>query len=174
MTSISYENIYIKNENNNENAIFVNENAIFINENNNNYISNNHIHFLLHLHDKKRYIGNITYKILYNCKMFDLPYEDINTLHINTDYNKFTEIFITKKYIYYFKEISFYFWQLTILIQYFLSNNIEFSFSNLCIYKEYLDGGGYSIDFKISNGENIYHKKKNNYYLNKLTKKSIY
>ena len=60
MTSISYENIY-KN-NNNDNYFY-----------NTTYISNNHIHFLLHLVNKKRYIGNITYKIIHNCKIIDLP-----------------------------------------------------------------------------------------------------
>jgi hypothetical protein len=52
-----------------------------------------------------------------------------------------------------------------------LKNNIEFSFSNLSIYKEYLDSGGYSIDYQLLNGENTHHKKINNIYLNKLKKK---
>jgi hypothetical protein len=52
-----------------------------------------------------------------------------------------------------------------------LNNNIEFSFSNLCIYKEYLDSGGYNIDYQILNGENIHHKKINNIYLKKLKNK---
>ena len=72
MTSISYENIY---KNCNEEAY---HNNIYIN---NTYISNNHIHFLLHLVNRKRYIGNITYKIIHNCKIIDLPFENINSLN---------------------------------------------------------------------------------------------
>jgi hypothetical protein len=127
---------------------------------------------LLHLINKKRYIGNITYKIIHRCKKIDLPYENINSLDINNNYDKYTEIEIKKEYLFYSKELNFYLWELTILIYYFLKNNIEFSFSNLCIYKEYLDlGGGYRIDYQIINGEkNIEHKKINNYYLNKLKK----
>ena len=157
MKSISYENIY---KNNNESGHYTT------------YVSNNHIHLLLHLINKKRYIGNITYKIIHRCKKIDLPYENINSLDINNSYDKYTEIEIKKEYLFYSKEINFYLWELTILIYYFLKNNIEFSFSNLFIYKEYLDlGGGYRIDYQIINGEkNIEHKKINNYYLNKLKK----
>ena len=158
MKSISYENIY----NNDKEYIHYTI-----------YVTNNHIHFLLHLINKKRYIGNITYKIIHKCKIIDLPVENINSLDSNNNYDKFTEISIKKEYIFYSKEIIFYLWQLTILIYYFLKNNVEFSFSNLYIYKEYLDsGGGYSIDYQILNGDkNIEHKKINNYYLNKLKKK---
>jgi len=163
MTSISYENIY---KNCNEEAY---HNNIYIN---NTYISNNHIHFLLHLVNRKRYIGNITYKIIHNCKIIDLPFENINSLDSHNNYDKYTEIAIKKESIYSSKEINFCLWQLTILIYYFLKNNIEFSFSNLCIYREYLDsGGGYSIDYQILNGENIHHKKINNIYLMQLKKK---
>lgn len=162
MTSISYENIY---KNCNEEAY---HNNTYIN---NTYISNNHIHFLLHLVNKKRYIGNITYKIIHNCKIIDLPFEDINSLDSRNNYDKYTEIVIKKESIYSSKEIIFCLWQLTILIYYFLKNNIEFSFLNLCIYKEYLDSGGYSIDYQILNGENIDHKKINNIYLIELKKK---
>jgi hypothetical protein len=158
MSSISYENIY-KN-NNNDNYFY-----------NTTYISNNHIHFLLHLVNKKRYIGNITYKIIHNSKVIDLPYENINSLDTQNNYDKYTEVVIKKESIYSSKELSFYLWQLTILIFYFLNNNIEFSFSNLCIYKKYLDSGGYNIDFQILNGKNIYHKKENNFYLIQLKKK---
>jgi len=157
MTSISYENIY---KNNNDNSFHYTS-----------YISNNHIHFLLHLITKKRYIGNITYKIIHNCKIIDLPYENINSLDKCDNYDKYTEIEIKKEYIYSSKQINFCLWQLTILIFYFLKNNIEFSFLNLCIYKEYLDSGGYSIDYQLLNGENTHHKKINNIYLNKLKKK---
>jgi hypothetical protein len=162
MKSISYENIY-NNKNNNNNDYF----------NYTTYISNNHIHFLLHLINKKRYIGNITYKIIHKCKIIDISFENIITLNTNDDYDKFTEIEIKKEYIFSSIEINFYLWQLTILIYYFLQNNIDFSFSNLCIYKEYLDsGGGYRIDYLILNGDkNIEHKKINNYYLNKLKSK---
>ena len=158
MTSISYENIY--------------KNSNCESFHNTTYISNNHIHFLLHLINKKRYIGNITYKIIHNSKIIDLPYENINSLDTNNNYDKYTEIVIKKETIYSSKEIIFYLWQLTVLIYYFLKNNIEFSFSNLCIYKEYLDsGGGYSIDYQILNGENIDYKKINNIYLIELKKK---
>ena len=68
------------------------------------------------------------------------------------NYDKYKEIEIKKESIYSIKEINFCLWQLTILIYYFLNNNIEFSFSNLCIYKEYLDSGGYNIDYQILNG----------------------
>ena len=157
MTSISYENIY---KNNHDSFNYTT------------YISNNHIHFLLHLVNKKRYIGNITYKIIHNCKIIDLPIENINSLDSCNNYNKYTEIEIKKESIYSIKEINFCLCQLTILIYYFLNNNIEFSFSNLCIYKEYLDsGGGYNIDYQILNGENIHHKKINNIYLKKLKNK---
>ena len=168
MTSISYENIYKNcNEEAYHNNIFINNTYI-----NNTYISNNHIHFLLHLINKKRYIGNITYKIIHDCKIIDLPFENINSLDSCNNYNKYTEIVIKKESIYSSKEINFCLWQLTILIYYFLKNNIEFSFSNLCIYKEYLDsGGGYSIDYQILNGENIHYKKINNIYLIELKKK---
>jgi len=162
MTSISYENIY---KNSNEEAY---HNNTFIN---NTYISNNHIHFLLHLVNKKRYIGNITYKIIHNCKIIDLPYENINSLDKSDNYDKYTEIEIKKESIYSSKQINFCLWQLTILIFYFLKNNIEFSFSNLCIYREYLDSGGYNIDYQILNGENINHKKVNNFFLLQLKKK---
>ena len=158
MTSTSYENIY---KNNNGDSF-----------NYTTYISNNHKHFLLHLITKKRYIGNIRYKIIYNCKIIDLPFENINSLDSHNNYDKYTEIAIKKESIYSSKEINFCLWQLTILIYYFLKNNIEFSFSNLCIYREYLDsGGGYSIDYQILNGENIHHKKINNIYLMQLKKK---
>jgi hypothetical protein len=157
MTSISYENIY-KNNNNNDFHYTT-------------YISNNHIHLLLHLIKKKRYIGNITYKIIHNSKVIDLPYENINSLDTCDNYDKYTEIAIKKESIYSSKEIIFYLWQLTILIFYFLKNNIEFSFSNLCIYREYLDNGGYNIDYQILNGENIHNKKINNIYLLELKKK---
>jgi hypothetical protein len=157
MTSISYENIY---KNNDDSFNYTT------------YISNNHIHFLLHLVNKKRYIGNITYKIIHNSKIIDLPIENINSLETRNNYDKYTEIVIKKESIYSIKEINFCLWQLTILIYYFLNNNIEFSFSNLCIYKEYLDsGGGYNIDYQILNGENIHHKKINNIYLIELKKK---
>ena len=160
MKSISYENIYNKNNNNNESFNYTT------------YMTDNHIHFLLHLINKKRYIGNITYKIIHNCKIIDLPFENINSLDSRNNYDKYTEIVIKKESIYSLKEINFCLWQLTILIYYFLKNNIEFSFSNLCIYKEYLDsGGGYSIDYQILNGENIHHKKVNNVYLMQLKKK---
>ena len=157
MNSISYENIY---KNNNAESFHYTT-----------YISNNHIHFLLHLVNKKRYIGNITYKIIHNCKIIDLPFENINSLDINNNYDKYTEIAIKKESIYSSKEINFCLWQLTILIFYFLKNNIEFSFSNLCIYREYLDSGGYSIDYQILNGENFHYKKINNFYLIQLKKK---
>ncbi len=164
MKSISYENIYNKNNNNNNNESF----------NYTTYMTDNHIHFLLHLINKKRYVGNITYKIIHKCKIIDLPIENIITLNTNDNYDKFTEIEIKKIFILSSIEINFYLWQLTILIYYFLKNNIDFSFSNLCIYKEYLDsGGGYSIDYQILNGNtNIERKKINNYYLNKLKSKN--
>ena len=157
MTSISYENIY---KNNNGDSFHYTT-----------YISKNHKHFLLQLITKKRYIGNITYKIIHNCKIIDLPYENINSLDKSDNYDKYTEIEIKKEYIYSSKQINICLWQLTILIFYFLKNNIEFSFSNLCIYKEYLDSGGYSIDYQLLNGENIHHKKINNIYLIQLKKK---
>ena len=163
MTSISYENIYKKcNEETYYNNTFINNNIT--------YINNNHIHFLLHLIEKKRYIGNITYKITHNSKTIDLLYQNISSID-KTYYDKFTEISIKKKSIYSSKEIYFCLWQLTILIHYFLHNNIEFSFSNLCIYREYLDTSGYSIDYQILNGENVHHKKIKNLYLIQLKKK---
>ena len=171
MTSISFENIYKNcNEESYHDNTFINNNDDDKSFHNSTYINNNHIHFLLHLVNKKRYIGNITYKITHNSKTIDLPYENISSINKNY-YDKFTEIAIKKESIYSSTEIYFYLWQLTILIYYFLCNNIDFSFYNICLYKEYLNNGGYNIDYQILNGGNVHHKKTKNRFLIQLKKK---
>ena len=51
------------------------------------------------------------------------------------------------------------------------NNSIENSFSNIVIYKQYIDCNGYNIDYQIMNfNNNLDYRKKINIYLKKLKK----
>ena len=115
-------------------------------------ITNNHKYFIQVLKNKYRLFTFISVDGFDNG--FDNGFTSTISAPAGQDrqqyINPYSEITIIKSSLISTIDISvFFMWHLDIIISYFLQNNIDISYSNLQIYKEYIHKYGYSSDYEI-------------------------
>lgn len=120
------------------------------------FIFNNSCTFFLNeLWEKNRFIGKIYFQIITDNKLENVDMVKIyDYLFIYKEFNAWTSINIIKKYsinnfVIYEKNVCLFLWQLKLMVSYFNIHYIENKFANVVKYKNYLDDGGFDIEYKL-------------------------